>query len=148
VYSDHSPSSLTALVTVSLQSIKIIHNVVDELKHGSERMQKLSDAIESLVNAFRQTAGLIEIGKSHGHAITVDMFNDLRRTLEICSTETMTLQQLVLKRKSAVGKFARLRAALLGSKDVDEMRAIVESMLQKLHLQLSMLGRYETSPEA
>ena len=144
-------ASITALVTVTLQTIKAIHSVIDEVKHSSGRIQRFSDRLDDLVHTLDSVTELVCQSHECGSDVVAYGFSGLRRSVRSCSLKIRKLQERVMKRRRALsGRVSRICHTVLGSKDFEDMTRSINPLLEDLNIQLGIAGRsvYESLSSA
>ena len=137
-------ASLVTIITVSLQSTKVIYGVVSELRHGSARIDRLVGQLESLLGTLYQVKDIAEQGQKledNGAPIPLAV---LTNVVSRCSKELGKLQERVIKlKKSTSSRTGQALSAIkvaLGSKDIEEIERVISSSKQDLGIQIGILG--------
>lgn len=139
-------ASLTALVTVALQSSSFIYQFVKAVHDAPHRIKTLASRVDGLHQTLVQIAALIdtqhlsEQEESHPH------LRELRRALRACADDLQRLQLKLQKLNGAPKGLRRAAYAVkssLGSKEFEDADAALKEHKQNLGLQLEILGRYK-----
>ena len=140
-------ASLTALVSVALQSSSFIYQFVQAVHDAPHRTKTLASRVDGLHQILVQIAELIdtqhlsEREESHLH------LRELRRALRACADDLQRLQLKLQKLNGTQDKGLRRAAyavkSILESKEFEDADTALKGHKQNLGLQLEILGRYK-----
>ncbi|MCJ1397822.1 hypothetical protein MMC11_001018 [Xylographa trunciseda] len=142
-------ASVTALITIALQSSSFIYKFLNAIHDGPEQIRILGRRVDKLHESLQQIANLLQLAESSDE----DGSNNdgwqaskyLRSSLYTCANDLQGIQAKVSKLK--VSKDNSVRKAwsavkhVLGSKEFEHADKIISRNLDELNLQLNIIGR-------
>lgn len=139
------PASLTALITLAIQSTKVIFQAVQQIRGGPIHVERLATKADALHQTLQQLATLVnEADLTSGGAVS-RLFTNLQRLVEACEEDLKDITRKLRCLQEAIGGSHVRRAwalikALLGEKDLEHMWKVLQSHAETLNSQLIIIG--------
>lgn len=138
-------ASLTALITIAIQSTKIISQAVQQIRDGPVHVQRLAIKADTLQQTLDQLRTVITDADSINGSNVSALFIYLQRLVEACTEELKRItRKLVCLQEAIGGKHVR-RAwasikALFKERDLEDMWKVLQSHTETLNSQLNIIG--------
>lgn len=138
-------ASLTALVTLAIQSTKVISQAVQQIRGGPVHVQHLATKADALHQTLQQLSAFINEADLTSCSDVSRLFTNLQRLVEACAEDLKTLTRKLRCLQEAIGGNHVRRAwavlkALLGEKELEHMWKVLQSHRETLNSQLIIIS--------
>lgn len=138
-------ASLTALITLAIQSTKVISQAVQQIRGGPVHVQHLATKADALHQTLQQLSALINEADLTSCSDVSRLFTNLQGLVEACAEDLKTITRKLRCLQEAIGGNHVRRAwavlkALLGEKELEHMWKVLQSHRETLNSQLIMIS--------
>lgn len=137
-------ASLTALITLAIQSIKVIFQAVQQVRGGPIHVQRLATKADALHQTLQQLATLVNEADLTSASAVSRLFTNLPRLVEACAEDLKLITRKLRRLQEAIGGSHVRRAwalikALLGERDLEHMWKVLQNHAETLNYQLVII---------
>ena len=130
-------ASITAVITIAIQSTKVIYQTVQQIRDGPVHVQRLVTKAEVLQQTLQQLKTLVNEADLIRGSHLVDLFASLGSLVRACAEDLKKVINKLGKLQTAVGgehvrKAWAVFKAVLGEKDLEQMWKILQGHAETL----------------
>ena len=138
-------ASITAVLTIALQSARVIFKVADASRSYSKHINLLATRADALLRILTQLAALVGKVSQNEYSESSYDFGELKTSLNLCVNDLQKVRETMSKlehpRNNVLRKSNLIIKNLLGSKDIEHASSQIHFQVSVLSAQLSILGR-------
>lgn len=135
-------SSVTALLTIAVQSSKTIYETVTTIRHGPAELESLAHAADELHRLLKQIIDFTSRQVESNYGGHTELAG-LKQSIRSCIDDLQVVQQELQKsrpraQEGALGRARKRMMLVIKKEDVERMWGLIQRQTNKLSLQIDI----------